>query len=144
MEQREPATSSCNLFELLDHQHLPLQIIEGVFEVSLERFVLISFWITLHYFLSSDVFTGWNFAENLLLHRPNPRLGLETEKHGYVPFGGVANSVVKQTAHDNIRIQLDIGPVVERKFVDTIEQFLLLLEQDVLVERRETIAVVME
>ena len=51
---------------------------------------------------------------------------------------------MKKPAHHDVGVELNIGPIVEGKFVNPIEKFLLFLKQDVLVERGETVAVLLE
>ena len=94
--------------------------------------------------MTGDVFTGRNFRENFLFHWPNPWFWLKAEEHGNVSFGGVADAIVEKSTHDDIRIQLHVGPVVKCELINSVEQFLLLLEEHVFVEGGETVVVVVE
>ena len=144
MEQGQATTTPCDFFELFHHKHLTLEVVEGVLQITLEGFVFITFRITLHNLLPSDVLARWNFTQNLLFHRTHPRFRLQTKQHRDVSFGGVADAIVKQPAHDDIRVQLNIGPIVESKLANSIEQFLLFLEQYMFVKGGETVFVLVE
>ena len=116
-----------NFLELLDDQHLSLKICKGILEV-VEALDVHLLGIAFHNFLTGDVFTGRDFRENFLFHWPNPWLWLKAEKHGNVSFGGVADAIVEKSTHDDIRIQLHVGPVVKCELINSVEQFLLLLK----------------
>ena len=51
---------------------------------------------------------------------------------------------MQESAHDDIRVQLYIGPIVEGKVSNTVEEFLLFLEQNMFIERCETVPVLLE
>ena len=144
VEQGEATTASCNLLELLDDEHLTFEVAQCVFQVTLQRLVLVPLWVASHDFLPCDVFTRRNLRQDFFLHRPHPRLGFEAEQHGDVSFRGVSDAIVQQATHDDVRVKLDVRPIVEGELVNSVEQFLLFLEQHVLVEGRETIAVLLE
>ena len=144
VEQGEATTTSSDLLELFDHEHLTFEVAQCVFQVALERLVLVALWVAGHDFLPCDVFTGRNLCQDFFLHRSHPRFGFETEQHRDVSFRGVADAIVQQATHDDVRVQLDVRPIVESELVNSVEQFLLFLEQHVLVEGRETIAVLLE
>ena len=106
--------------------------------------MFVAFWIIGHDFLSGYVLTGRNLRKNFLFHGANPRLGFQSEQHRKVSLGRVPDTIVEQATHDDVGIELHIRPVVEGKFPDPVEQFLLFLEQDVLVKGRETVPVLLE
>ena len=144
VEQGKTTSPAGHFFELLDDQHLSLEVAQGVFEIALKGLVFVALRVSGHDFLACHVFTRRNFAQNFLFHRPHPGFGFQTEQHRNVPFCGVANTVVKQPTHDDIRVELNIRPIVECELVDSVEEFLLFLEQHVFIERREPVIVLLE
>ena len=103
-----------------------------------------SFREVLYQLLARDVFIGVKFAQNLLLHCTYPRFWFESEKHRNVVFGRVAHPVVQQSPANDIRIQLQIFPVLESEVLNSVQQFLLLLDKNMLIECFEDIRVFFE
>ena len=139
VEQRQATTTSGDFFELLDHQHLPLKVAQSILEVTMEGFEFLTLRIVRHDLLARDVFTCRDFGEDFFFHWTDPWLRLQTEEHRNVLARGVANAVVKQAPHDDVRVELDVFPIAKVEFIDAVKQFLLLLEQDMVVERCEDV-----
>ena len=144
MEQRQTSPSSNDFFELFDEQHLAIEVRNSVLDISLELTMFLSLGKILNQFLTCDVFIWMEFGENLLFHSSNPRFRLQSEEHRDVVFRRIPHSIVKQTPADNIGIKLQIFPILETEIFDSVQQFLLLLNQHVFVEGIEHIGIFLE
>ena len=144
VEQRQTSPSSDDFFELFDEQHLAIEVRNSVLDISLELSMFLSFGKILNQFLTCDVLIWMEFGENLLFHSPNPRFRLQSQKHRDVVLCRIPHSIVKQTPADNIGIKLQILPILETEIFDSVEKFLLLLNQHVFVECIEYIGVFLE
>ena len=95
-------------------------------------------------FLSSDVFIWMEFWQDFFFHRTNPWFRFEAKQHWNVFLGRVTHSIVQQPSTYNIRIELQILPIFESEILDSVQQFLLLLDQYMLIKGIKDIFVYFE
>ena len=130
----QTSTTSWNFFELFRDQKLALEVGEAILDVTLELLVFVAFRIHGHDFGALRFLAGQDAVEQVGLHRTDVRLGFESEQHGKVPARRVPLAVVQEPSVDDVTVQLQVLPIAEPEIVDPVEQFLLLLEEQVLVK----------